>query len=60
MPTVIRQLFIVRHRDFGLFWAGMLLINVAIQIEAVTIGWQIYSLGRETRSISESAFFIAK
>ena len=50
--------FLFRHRDFGLFWAGMLLVNVAVQIEAVTIGWQIYSLGRETRSIGESAFLV--
>ena len=50
--------FLFRHRDFGLFWAGMLMVNVAVQIEAVTIGWQIYSLGRETRSIGESAFLV--
>jgi MFS family permease len=50
--------FLFRHRDFGLFWAGMLLVNTAVQIEAVTIGWQIYSLGRETRSIGESAFLV--
>ncbi len=50
--------FLFRHRDFGLFWAGMLLVHVAIQIEAVTIGWQVYSLGRETRSIGESAFLV--
>ena len=51
--------FLVRHRDFGLFWAGILLVNVAAQIEAVTIGWQIYSLGREQgRSIGESAFLV--
>jgi MFS family permease len=50
--------FLFRHRDFGLFWAGMLLVNIAVQIESVTIGWQIYSLGRLTRSIGESAFLV--
>ena len=50
--------FLFRHPDFGLFWLGMLLVNIAVQIEAVTIGWQIYSLGRETRSIGESAFLV--
>ena len=51
--------FLFRHRDFGLFWSGMLLVNIAAQIEAVTIGWQIYSLGREAgRSIGESAFLV--
>ena len=51
--------FLFRHPDFGLFWLGMLLVNIAVQIEAVTIGWQIYSLGREAgRSIGESAFLV--
>lgn len=51
-------LFLLRHRDFGLFWSGMLLVNVAVQIQAVTIGWQIYTIGRLTRSIGESAFLV--
>jgi MFS family permease len=54
----MQQTFLFRHRDFGLFWAGMMLVNVAVQIEAVTIGWQIYALGRLTRSIAESAFLV--
>ena len=54
----LRQNFLFRHRDFGLFWAGMLLVNIAVQIEAISIGWQIYSLGRATRSIGESAFLV--
>ena len=50
--------FLLRHPDFGLFWAGMFAVNIAVQIEAVTIGWQIYSIGRETMSIKESAFLV--
>ena len=50
--------FPFRHRDFGLFWAGMFLVNIAVQIEAVTIGWQIYGIGRQTMSIGESAFLV--
>lgn len=50
--------FFFRHRDFGLFWAGNFLVNIGVQIEAVTIGWQIYGIGRETRSIGESAFLV--
>jgi MFS family permease len=52
------QNFLFRHRDFGLFWAGMVLVHIGAQIEAVTIGWQIYSLGRTTLSIEESAFLV--
>lgn len=36
----------------------MLLVNMAVQIEAVTIGWQIYAIGRLTRTIGESAFLV--
>ncbi len=50
--------FLFRHRDFGLYWFGMLLVNLAVQVEAVSIGWQIYTLGRTTLSISESAFLV--
>ncbi len=54
----MRANFLFRHRDFGLFWLGMLLVNIAVQIEAITIGWQIYGLGRATMSIEESAFLV--
>ncbi len=50
--------FLFRHRDFGLFWSGMFFETLAAQIEAVTIGWQVYTLGRLTRSIAESAFLV--
>jgi len=50
--------FLFRHRDFGLFWFGMLLVGIGAQIQSVTIGWQIYSVARETRSIEESAFLV--
>ena len=54
----MRNIFIFRHRDFGLFWAGMALENIAVQIEAVTIGWQIYTVSRQTLSIEQSAFMV--
>ena len=54
----LKSRFLIRHRDFGLFWLGMLLVNVAAQIEAVTIGWQVYSIGRQTMGIGESAFLV--
>lgn len=36
----------------------MFLVNIAVQVEAVTIGWQIYGIGRETLSIGESAYLV--
>ncbi|HQY43393.1 MAG TPA: MFS transporter [Paracoccaceae bacterium] len=50
--------FLFRNRDFGLYFGAMFLVNIAVQIQAVTIGWQIYDLARETRSIKESAFLV--
>ncbi len=51
-------LFLFRHREFGLFWLGLLFVNLAVQIEAVTIGWQIYGLARASLSIERSAFLV--
>ena len=53
-----KTVFLLRHPDFGLFWLAMLFVNVAVQIEAVTIGWQIYALGRTTLDIEHSAFLV--
>lgn len=50
--------FFRRHRDFSLFWWAMLLVNVGVQIEAVSIGWQIYTLARGKLSIEQSAFMV--
>ncbi|PYE86183.1 MFS transporter [Pseudoroseicyclus aestuarii] len=58
MTDTPSRAFLFRHREFGLFWAGMGLVNLAVQIEAVTIGWQIYAIARETRSIEQSAFLV--
>ncbi|MDE3079608.1 MAG: MFS transporter [Paracoccaceae bacterium] len=50
--------FLFRHRDFGLFWLAILFVNLAVQIEAVTIGWQVYGLARQSLSIDRSAFLV--
>ncbi len=51
-------LFLFRHREFALFWLAMIFVNLAVQIEAVSIGWQIYGIGRQTRSIAESSLLV--
>ena len=50
--------FLRRHPDFARYWTGMAFESVAVQIEAVTIGWQIYTVARQTLSIEESAFMV--
>jgi MFS family permease len=58
MTDITQAPSIFRHRDFGLFLAGMTVITVASMIEAVTIGWQVYSIGRATGTIEQSAFLV--
>lgn len=57
-PPLTARPFLFRHRDFGRFWLGMLLVNIAARIAAVMIGWKSYTIGRLTRSIGESAFLV--
>lgn len=54
----IPKYFLQRHRDFGLYWGATTFEGVAVQIEAVTIGWQVYTISRMTLSIEESAFMV--
>lgn len=58
MTKNLRRLFIAQHPDFGLFWAGTFLVNIAVQIQTIAVGWQVYNLARETMSIAESAFLM--
>jgi len=58
MSIPFRRNFILQHRDFGLFWAGTFLVNIAVQIQTIAVGWQVYLLARETMSIAESAFLM--
>ena len=34
----------LRHRDFRLFWSGLLLSSVGSQFTTVAMAWQIYEL----------------
>src|SRR6478672_8522231 len=34
----------LRHRDFRLFWTGLLLSSIGSQFTTVAIAWQIYEL----------------
>ncbi|MEM9014195.1 MAG: MFS transporter [Pseudomonadota bacterium] len=49
---------IFRHQAYRHYWIGRQLVSFARQMTAVAIGWQVYDLARETRSIEESAFLL--
>jgi MFS family permease len=50
--------FLLQYPDFTLFWSGTFLVNIAVQIQTIAVGWQVYQLARETMSIAESAFLM--
>lgn len=37
---------LLRHRPFQLFWSARILATLAVQIQTVAVGWQIYDLTR--------------
>lgn len=47
-----------QHRDYALFWAARFAAVIGTQAQAVTLGWQVYSLARADRPVSESAFLL--
>jgi len=52
------SVFLRENPDFARFWAGTFLTNIAVQIQIVAVGWQVYALARETMDIKQSAFVI--
>lgn len=49
---------IFRHGDFARLCATRFLSSLATQAQAVTIGWQVYNVARQTHTVPESAFLV--
>ena len=49
---------LLKERDYLLFWASRWTGSFAAQIQSVAIGWHMYELARQTRSVVESAFLV--
>ena len=49
---------ILRQRDFALFLAASTTMTVGTMIETITIGWQVYTLGRVDGTMNEAAFLV--
>jgi hypothetical protein len=47
-----------QHRAFALFWWARMFSALAVQAESVTIGWQVYTVARHSRSVEQSAFLV--
>ena len=49
---------LLRQRDFMLFWGARFTNALAVQIQAVAIGWQVYDIARRAASIEKAAFIV--
>src|SRR5690242_9271228 len=46
------------HRSYLLMWAARLLGNLAAQIQAIALAWQVYAVARLTGTVAEGAFAV--
>lgn len=56
--SMVPSFSIFRHQGYRHYFIARQLVSAARQMIAVAIGWQVYDLARETRSIEESAFLL--
>ncbi|MBX3483313.1 MFS transporter [Phenylobacterium sp.] len=49
---------LLKERDYLFFWGTRWTGSFASQIQSVAMGWQMYALARQTRSVEESAFLV--
>jgi MFS family permease len=49
---------LLKERDYLLFWASRWTGSFGAQIQSVAIGWHMYELARQSRSVEESAFLV--
>jgi len=55
-PSDLRQL--LAQRDYVLFWLNRFSAVIAVQIQSVAIGWQVYVMARQTGSVAQGAFMV--
>jgi MFS family permease len=55
-PSTLRQL--LAQRDYVLFWLNRFSAVIAVQIQSVAIGWQVYAVARQTGSVAQGAFMV--
>lgn len=53
-----RPVSVFAYRDFSLYWSARLTSTLAVMVETITIGWQVYEIARRTHSVEESAFYV--
>src|SRR4051812_27829093 len=56
-PSETAQL--LAQRSYLLFIGARFAATLGVQIQAVTIGWQVYQLARGGRTVNEAAFILS-
>ena len=56
--SLIPSLSVFRHRAYAHYWVMRQLLSASRQMQAVAVGWQVYDLARETRSVEQSALIL--
>jgi MFS family permease len=46
---------LLRERDYVLYWCSRAASTLGVQIQAVTLGWQMYDIARRTMSVPEAS-----
>ena len=57
-PEDLSARALLKRRDFVLFWAARMAATLGVQIQSVALGWQMYSVARETMSVAQSAYYV--
>jgi MFS family permease len=46
------------QRDFVLFWCAEVCCTLAVQVESITLGWQVYTVARHAHTVGQSALLV--
>jgi MFS family permease len=56
--ALVPSIRVFRHAAYARYWIMRQFLAAARQIQSVAIGWQVYDLARQTRSVEESALVL--
>jgi len=50
---------LLRQRDYVLFWCSRWTAVLGVQVQGVTLGWQIYDIARQGMDVKRAAFMVS-
>jgi len=58
-PALPSARALLRERDYVVFWASRWLSSLGLQIQGVTMGWQVYAVSRRTLGVGASVLNVS-